>query len=56
MQHLDGDVAVVLEIVREVDGGHAAGADLAVDTVAIREGVRQSCGGGGHPLDCIGGV
>ena len=34
MQHLDGDVAVVLEIVREVHGGHAAGAELAVEAIA----------------------
>ena len=30
-EHLDGDVAVVLEVVREVDRGHAAGAELALD-------------------------
>ena len=30
-QHLDRDVAVVLEVVREVDGGHAAAPELALD-------------------------
>ncbi len=33
-EHLDGDLAVVLEVVREVDGGHAAGAELALDPIA----------------------
>src|SRR5207253_1359692 len=37
VQHLDGDVSLVLEIVREVDGGHAARADLALQPVAISE-------------------
>ena len=35
VQHLDGDIALVLEIVREVHGGHAAGAEFAVEAVAI---------------------
>ena len=38
VQHLDGDVAIVLEIVREVHGGHAALAELAVEAVAVGEG------------------
>ena len=42
MQHLDGDVAIVLEVVREIDGGHAAGAELALDAVAVGEGGRES--------------
>jgi hypothetical protein len=33
MQHLDRDVAVVLEVAGEVHGRHAAGAELAVDAV-----------------------
>jgi hypothetical protein len=33
MQDLDGHVSVVLEIVREVDGGHSAGAELAFDAI-----------------------
>ena len=33
MQRLDGDVAIVLEIVREIDGGHAARAELTLDAV-----------------------
>ena len=37
VEHLERDVAVVLEVAREVDGGHAAAADLALDGVAIGE-------------------
>ena len=40
-QHLERDVAVVLEVVREVDRGHAAGAELALDAVAALEGGEQ---------------
>ena len=38
-QHLDGDLAVVLEVVREIDRGHAALPQLALDPVAVGEGV-----------------
>ncbi len=37
-QHLERDVAVVLEVVGEVDGGHAALPELALDAVAVGEG------------------
>ncbi len=37
-QDLDGDLAVVFEIFREVHGRHAAGAELALDGVAVGEG------------------
>ena len=40
-EDLDGDVAVVLEVVGEVDGGHAALAQLALEAVAGGEGVSQ---------------
>ena len=45
MQHLDRDVAIVLEVVREVDGRHAAGAELALDAVAVgkRGGELVAC-------------
>ena len=36
--HLDRDIAIVLEIVREVHGGHAAGAEFAVEAVAVGQG------------------
>ena len=41
-QHLDRDLAVVLEVVREIDGGHAAGAELALDAIAIGQGVGEA--------------
>ena len=36
-EHLERDFAVVLEIGGEEDGGHAAGAELALDPVALLE-------------------
>ena len=39
-EHLERDLAVVLDVAREVDRGHAAGAELALDAVAVGE-----CGG-----------
>ena len=33
VEDLDGDVAVVLEVAGEVDGRHAAGAELALDAI-----------------------
>jgi hypothetical protein len=37
-EDLDGDLAVVLEIARQIHGGHAAAADFSVDGVAVGEG------------------
>ena len=37
MQYFDGDIAIVFEIVREIDSGHAAGAEFAVDAITIGE-------------------
>ena len=34
-QHLERDLAVVAQVVREVDGGHAARPELALDAVAV---------------------
>ena len=34
-EHLERDVAVVPEVVREVDGRHAAGAELALDDIPV---------------------
>ena len=42
VQHLDRDLAVVLEVVREVDRGHAARAELALDAVAVGEGRAET--------------
>ena len=41
MQHLERDRAVVLEVLGEVDRGHAAAAELALEAVAIGEGRLQ---------------
>ena len=35
MEDLDGDLAAVLEVFGEVDGGHAALAELALEAVAV---------------------
>ena len=37
-EHLDRHLAVVLEVVGQVDRGHAAAAELALEGVAAREG------------------
>ena len=47
-KHLDGDLAVVLEVVGEVHGGHAAGAELALDPVAVGHGEGEPVDGVGH--------
>ena len=39
-EHLDGDHAIVLEVVSEVDRGHPAMPQLPLDAVAVTE-----CGG-----------
>ena len=37
-EHLDGHLAMMLEILGQVDGCHAAATDLAVNTVTVGEG------------------
>ena len=44
LQDLDRDRAVVLEVAGEVDGRHAAAADLALDSVATGKRLRQAIG------------
>ena len=41
-QHLDGDVAIVLEVVRQVDRRHTARAELALDAIPIGEACGQA--------------
>ena len=36
VQHLEGDGAVVAEVAGEIDGGHAAAAELALERVSGR--------------------
>ena len=38
LEHLDGDLAVVLHVVGEVDGRHAALAELTLDLVGVGQG------------------
>ena len=47
MQHFDRDFPIVLEVVGQVDGGHPARAELAVEAIAIGERFDQ-CNGGVH--------
>jgi hypothetical protein len=37
MQHLHRDAAMMLDILREIDGRHAAGSKLALDAIAAQE-------------------
>src|SRR5688572_13003186 len=65
-EHLDRDVAIVLDVVREVDRGHPARAKLALDAVPAIESRRKLIedrghgptmggGGGGHQWGCAPG-
>ena len=48
MEHLERDRAVVPEVLREVDRGHAAAAELALEPVAVGEGGLESRAEVGH--------
>ena len=41
---LEGDVAVALEVAREVDDRHSSGTELALDAVALGEPVVKGVG------------
>ena len=41
VEHLDRDAAIVLHVVREVHGRHAAATELALDAVAIGERLTE---------------
>ena len=43
-QHLERDLAVVLQVVGEIHGRHAAGAELALEAVAAGEGGAEAVG------------
>ena len=54
-QHLDGDLAVVLQVGGEVDGGHAALAELPLDAVAVGQGGGEAIRRGRlHSQRCTG--
>src|SRR5262245_62530335 len=42
VHHLDGDLAIVTHVVRQVDVGHPATADLALDGVSVGERSLQA--------------
>ena len=48
VEDLEGDGAVVPEVAGEVDRGHAAAAELALEGVAAGERGAQGLGGSGH--------
>jgi len=41
MQHFEGDGPVVLHVMGEIDGRHAAPAELAVDHVSVAQDIGQ---------------
>jgi len=41
VQHLDGDLAAVLQVFGEIHRGHAALSHLAVEAVAVGQGLRE---------------
>ena len=48
VQHLDGDITIVFEIVREVHGGHPAGAEFADHAIAVGDGGGETVERKGH--------
>ena len=43
-EHLDRDVTLVFEIMREIDSSHAALPELTLDAIAVREGGAETFG------------
>src|SRR3954463_1615621 len=61
LEHLDRDLAVVLDVVREVDGRHAAAPEFALDPIPGRErrgelgvSARDRCHAGPRPSSARG--
>jgi len=48
LQHLEGNQAVVLEIPSEIDRGHSAAAELALEREAVVHGMSQRLRRDGH--------
>jgi hypothetical protein len=53
VEDLDGDVAVVAEVVREVDRRHPPRAELPLDPIAVGEGSREARGDVAHGEDFL---
>jgi hypothetical protein len=51
LQHLERDLAVVLEVLGQVDRGHPSRTELALDAVAALQGCVQAGGGIGRGLN-----
>mgnify|MGYP003471267922 CR=1 FL=1 len=52
-QHFHRHLAVVLQVLRQVDGGHPALAELALEAVAVGKGGGEAVGWGGrHTQRC----
>ena len=47
-QHLDGDLALVLQVFGKVDGRHATLPKLALEAVTVGEGGGEALEGGAH--------
>lgn len=54
-EDLEGDLALVLEVGGEVDGGHAAGTQGALDPVLVGKGGSEDVEGFGHGDKYTGG-
>ncbi len=54
MEDLERDRPVVLEVAREVDDGHAAVSELALENISLQQGVGELGWNGGHPLNLAG--
>jgi hypothetical protein len=48
VENLDGDLAIVLQVVGEVDRRHAAAAELALDAIAVGQSGLQAFKNVGH--------
>jgi hypothetical protein len=49
-KHLEGDTAVMLEVMGEVNRGHPATAELSLERVTVLERLAQSDHGVGHGM------
>ena len=56
MQHLERDRPVVLEVVRQEDGRHAAAPQLALERIQASQAVLESCTEVGHGKPRFRGV
>ena len=44
VQHFDGDIALVLDVVRKINGRHSPNAELSLETVSGQKSRRERCG------------